>query len=192
MAQSLGYQQTPDDRAKAGHGKTYSSAHNVDDRLDPGIIHQLMPLQYRAWHAGGVTRRTDRAMRVIGVRDPNNVCIGHEFANVYDVDKNGKIDDSERRLTDSQIDDFVEYMFWLEKESETNKWLDIRADADHLLTHYDTNAGKPNMDADYEIIVERMNKKRAEIAGVEPATCNIDSFSLNEIIDAFIRKITGK
>lgn len=179
---------SPEEREKRYGTKTYSSAHNVDDRSDPGVIHQLMPLQYRAWHGGGVTRRTQRAMDVIGVLDPNNVCIGHEFVNYYDVDRDGVIEAEERRLSDSQINDFVEYMFWLEEQSKTNKWLDIRADRNHLLTHHDTNEGKPNMDLDWQRIVDAMDKKRAEMAGVN-YTCDINSFSTTEIIEALIRKL---
>lgn len=182
---------TPEERLKRHGKKTWSSAHNVDDRNDPGVIHQLMPLQYRAWHAGGVTRRTQRAMDVIGVRDPNNVCIGHEFVNYFDVDRDGSVEDDERKLTQSQINDFVDYMFWLEEESITNDWLDIRADRDHLLTHHDTNHHKPNMDDDLERVVVAMDKKRAELSGLN-YSCNIDDFSLSEIINALIRKLKQK
>lgn len=151
---------TPEERLKKHGKKSWSSAHNIDDRDTPGVINQLMPLQYRSWHAGGVTRRSDRAKHVIGLSDPNNVCIGHEFVNYYDINRNGRTEDKERRLTESQINDFVDYMFFLEEESKTNKWLDIRADADHLLTHYDTNHHKPNMEKDYKKVVKAMKKAR--------------------------------
>jgi len=151
---------TPEDRLLRHGKKTWSSAHSLDRRNDPGVIHQLMPWQFRAWHAGGVTRRTDRAIKVIGVRDPNNVTIGHEMTAYYDIDRDGTVEPEEKKATINQLDDFVNLMFHLEEESKTNPWIDIKADADHLLTHADTNHHKPDMEWEYAYVVEQMRKRK--------------------------------
>ena len=152
---------TPEQREAAGHGKTYSSCHTIDDRNNPGVINQIMGFDKRAWHAGGVVRRTQRAMNVIGVRDPNNVSIGHEMAAYYDINRDGHVSAEEKKATLSQLDDFVDLMFFLEEESKTNKWVDIKADADHLFTHYDLNPGKPNMEWEHAYVVEKMAERKA-------------------------------
>jgi len=151
---------TPAERLRKHGKKSWSSAHSLDKRDDRGVIHQLMPWQYRAWHAGGVTRRTLRALDVIGVRDPNNVCIGHEFTAWYDIDRDGRLEEHEKRATTEQLDDFIDYMFLLEEESKTDPWLDIKADASHLLTHADTNHYKPDLEWEYNYVVEGMKKKK--------------------------------
>ena len=154
---------TPDQRLKRHGKKSWSSAHTIDDRNDPGVIHQIIPFSHRAWHAGGVVRRTKRAMDVIGVLDPNNVSIGHEMAAVYDADKNGVTSEEEKRATLSQLDDFVEFMFELEEESKTNEWLDITADASSLFTHYDVNPYKPDMEFEYAYVIAKMKERKGGV-----------------------------
>lgn len=180
---------SPEDRLRRHGKKSWSSCHTIDDRNDSGVIHQIIPFSHRAWHAGGVTRRTDRAMKVIGVLDPNNVCIGHEMAAYYDVDHNGSMSDSESKATLSQLDDFVDYMFWLEEESKTNEWLDIKADADHLLTHRDTNHYKPDMEWEYDYVVKAMEKRKLDMKGAKSThTCPLALRDANkqEVINRLI------
>ena len=148
---------SPEERKRKFGKKTYSSAHTISDS---GKFYQLIDFEKRAWHAGGVTRMTDRAKRILTGDDANNVTIGHEFANYFDRNRDGKVSDSEKRLADDVIEEFVDFMFLLEAESKKSKWLDIRADEKHLLTHFDTNHHKPNMEADYLKIVERMKARR--------------------------------
>lgn len=154
---------TPKERLEK-HGKeSWSSAHTIDDRNNPGVIHQIIPFSHRAWHAGGVIRRTQRALDVIGVLDPNNVTIGHELASYYDINRDGNTSEEEKKATLSQLDDFVDFMFYLEEESKTDPYLEITADASCLMTHKDVNPHKPDMEWEYEYVVRKMKERKSGI-----------------------------
>lgn len=180
------FQLTPDQRLKKFGKKSWSSAHILDDRKDRGIIHQLMDFSYRAWHGGGVTRRSQRAMKVIGVLDPNNSCIGYEMTNYYDINRDGKTSDLEKIPTESEIEDFVDFMFFLEERSKTDPWIDIKADADHLLTHFDTNHYKPNMEKTYEQIVTMMLDRKNPM----PEKKDLKDYHINDILSEIKRRLT--
>ena len=184
---------SPEERLRRFGERSWSSCHTINDRLALGTIYQIIPFEYRAWHGGGVTRRPSRALDVIGVRDPNNVCIGHEFTAWYDFNRNNILEPTEKAATFQQLNDFVDFMFYLEEQSIDNPWLDIKADADHLLTHSDTNHFKPDMEWEYEYVVDRMNNMRAFIKGpVEFKKIEEKKKNLMEIIIKLLRLLIAK
>lgn len=146
---------SPEERLRVHGKKTYSSAHVVIDR--DGTIAELIHPMYRAWHGGGVDRRTKRAIDIIGQDSPNDLCIGVEFANYYDHNKDGMTDSSERVITNEQIDAFRDYAAKYEMNINKNT----------ILTHFDTNSNKPNMELSYNAILgsKEQNESKIDVKG---------------------------
>jgi len=183
---------TPEERLRRFGKKSWSSAHFLDDRDDPGVVHQLIDYAYRAWHAGGVNRRTDRALALIGDKDPNNELLGYEMTNFYDINRDGKVSSDEKTPTRSQMADFVDRMFELEEESKTDEWIDIKAE--DFITHFDTNHHKPNMEKAYAL-AQKMVKERRAISSDELSEELHTDCVPNEIkalVGALVAKLNGK
>jgi len=150
-----------------------------------------MPFQYRAWHGGGVNRRTQRALDIIGQGDPNNDCIGYEFVNYYDIDKDGLLEAEEKMISEGQYHDFIAFMDYLEELSRDNPWLEIVADADHILTHFDTNKHKPNMEKIREEIIRRLDARKevTEVEQPKHANC-LQDLSITDLVKEILRRIS--
>lgn len=149
--------------------KSWSSAHVVIGRKQ-GEFEQLMPYDYRAWHAGGVTRKTPRAWRIIGTRSPNDACVGVELANYYDIDRDGRVEPKEKELSEWQYNRLIK---WLKDYEEVNP--NFKADENHILTHLDTNHYKPNME---HIYLSLMNKLKQESPAEPEHECSPDDFKI--------------
>jgi len=181
---------TPDERFARYGTKSWSSAHIIAGRTK-GDIYQLMPFQYRAWHGGGVNRRTQRALDIIGQGDPNNLCIGYEFVNYYDIDKDGLLEEEEKMISEGQYQDFIDFIDHLEELSKNNPWLEITADADHILTHFDTNKHKPNMEKIREEIIRRLDARKevTEVEQPKHANC-LQDLSITDLVKEILRRIS--
>ena len=150
---------SPEERLRRTGKKTYSSAHAVFGRV--GQITALAPLNRGTWHAGGVSKPSQRAKDVLPkypwgiLKNPNKRTIGLEFVAEYDIDRDGILEGWEKLYTPKQIKACVWYIL-NEIEPKTGK----RFDENNIITHQDIASYKPNLEIQRAMVLAELEKQR--------------------------------
>lgn len=136
-----------------------SSAHYVIGRQ--GEITQLAPLNRGTWHAGVISKPSQRALNVLPknangtLKNPNRYTIGIEFAGAYDVDKDGVLEEWEKQTTKEQIKAAVELI-----TTEIEPALKKKFDAISIITHRDITDYKIYCEVPRDALLAELAKAR--------------------------------
>lgn len=160
------------------HLKNTASASYHDYVMrDKKEIVNFVPLNFGAWHAGKVSNPSVS----IPSGNPNRMSYGLCYSG-KPVDKDGNITSDWNKAVDGQraTDEQV--------EMTAQRIIDVGMADLPIYAHVELTSYKPKIVLDFKY---RVQKKIKEIQGVGQIEhiCNIDSFTLNELIDAIIRKI---
>lgn len=165
---------SPEEREKRTGRKSYSSAHAVFGRV--GEVAKLAPVTKGTWHAGNISKPSDRAKRsllpktILGsLKNPNRASIGFEFASGYDIDRDGVLESWEKLYTPIQIKNAVEYTITvLEPAIKKYYGIDYQFSSSTVLTHRDIDAGKPNLDIQRAMFLAELSKQRRAVSVPTP------------------------
>lgn len=158
---------SPEERQRRTGKKTYSSAHAVFGRL--GQITVLAPFNRGTWHAGVVSKPSQRAKDVLPkypwgkLKNPNKSTIGLELASGYDIDKDGVLESWEKLYSPQQIKACVWFIL-NEIEPKTGK----KFGSHNIITHQDITSYKPNLEKQRAMIVGELQKQRIEKENPNP------------------------
>ncbi len=181
---------SPEERKLRTGRKSYSSANAVFGRL--GEITELAPPDRATWHAGVVYKPSPRAKAILPktrwgkLKNPNKRTLGLEIASGYDIDRDGKLENWEKLYSPQAIKECAWYILNV-IEPKTGKQFGNH----NILTHFDIDNRKPNLEIQRAMILMELSKQRKEKpttekpAPVEPEKNIIISIGEGEKIQKF-------